>query len=883
MDSPESVVEFPTRAASDEASGDASGEEIAHLEALLREQAGRVRDLEAELTRQTGLFRELTARVEAPLVAGQASSVEASSAVAAFAEHRAASSQADALQTEASSPGAGPARSSAGTAAAATVEASALSELPPATASAAIPKHFVQRALEAEAARIDAEMRLGMALAQLQALQSAAATPLAQAQAGQAAQLEPPAADTAQEASAPAAAQSMESAAEQSTSTTPAAPEDLPGAASTTAAVVVPTPIKPAMPLGDAAAEQIAAAEAARDSARLRVGVLEQELIAARAEVQGAAGRVEQVHQSLSQSQGQVQALEQQLRQFRQKLFAMETAVGESDRARAAAQEQSTLAVQERGQLQDRLQALATELEEARRSQQVGAEALASLTETRSTLEATVAEQDEALAKALQEAEAVHGRLEVESTRAHEALRALQALETERAQDAVRMEDLERAVTALRTQSSGQQEVQLTQAQEELQVLQAQLAQAEEARRLAVQSREMELLEQHRSEVATEVATALQRAAAQQAEAATQAQQALDEASAAEDESDVPARLRTLEAELTASAQRLREVESALEQAEARERSLQAELDTRVSTSVAPTVPVGYWAPDEVREGEATQGGTEAPQSAVEASQGTAQGNADESASQETQVEAEPADVANDSEDLRRELEDRDARLLGLRSELERARQTVAGYELALETMRADLQTAKGQAQEAHPMEAIAERHSDQERLAHFEEDAEALRRVKEATQLERERVSAQLTRVQDLLRRLRAGLLELMNAAEQGGEPPLAGTTQATLAGEASVPPSKQAADAGPQWVVLERALESERTARADDKQRSQREIHALSSECEVLRARLEELEARLKVSMGVAQSLLGEIRSGDPVAAQMTELMQALKGDIL
>ena len=49
------------------------------------------------------------------------------------------------------------------------------------------------------------------------------------------------------------------------------------------------------------------------------------------------------------------------------------------------------------------------------------------------------------------------------------------------------------------------------------------------------------------------------------------------------------------------------------------------------------------------------------------------------------------------------------------------------------------------------------------------------------------------------------------------------------------------------------------------------------------MLRARLEELEARLKVSMGVAQSLLGEIRSGDPVAAQMTELMQALKGDIL
>ena len=42
-------------------------------------------------------------------------------------------------------------------------------------------------------------------------------------------------------------------------------------------------------------------------------------------------------------------------------------------------------------------------------------------------------------------------------------------------------------------------------------------------------------------------------------------------------------------------------------------------------------------------------------------------------------------------------------------------------------------------------------------------------------------------------------------------------------------------------------------------------------------------QLEARLKVSMGVAQSLLGEIRSGDPVAAQMTELMQALKGDIL
>lgn len=218
----------------------------------------------------------------------------------------------------------------------------------------------------------------------------------------------------------------------------------------------------------------------------------------------------------------------------------------------------------------------------------------------------------------------------------------------------------------------------------------------------------------------------------------------------------------------------------------------------------------------------------------------------------------------------------REKTLTGLRAELDRARQIVSGYDVALDALRSELEGARHEASSRE--ETLSTLQMDMVQNAQVRAEYHALVASNEAADKERQRVADQLARVQDLLRRLRAGLVELAafarREADENAQP-----AAPVQAGASPDTPERPSDFLELRVAELAQTLSDERRARSDDKRNAHRETHALKAECEALRDRLQEDEARLAAASDLAQALQSEAPAGSVLQQRIAALIAGLK----
>lgn len=140
----------------------------------------------------------------------------------------------------------------------------------------------------------------------------------------------------------------------------------------------------------------------------------------------------------------------------------------------------------------------------------------------------------------------------------------------------------------------------------------------------------------------------------------------------------------------------------------------------------------------------------------------------------------------------------------------------------------------------------------------------------------------ARLVQANRLLENLRAALIRLATAHERDAEGAQV-ASRATLAGTTdAVSTDEDEPSEGEQRLVdLEDALETEKKGRGEDRREARRQIHALKTECQIMRARFEDEQARVHTAIKAAQAIQKDLLPGDPMYGRLGEVLTALEGN--